>query len=97
MFSSVEHWAVPTLWWVPLVEVLDPLSVLTDALSGEEGVTGSAVRSILKHVMDTCKPDDQDKPQMKSAIVSDLATRYNSTMVSALLAFWILGSRQIIS
>ena len=71
-----------------LVKVLEPLSVLTDALSGEESVTGSAVRPILKHVLDTCKADHKDEPlvaEMKSTIVRDLANRYVSPVISTLL------------
>ena len=71
-----------------LVKVLEPLSVLTDALSGEESVTGSAIRPILKHVLDTCKVDHKDEPlvaEMKSTIVRDLANRYVSPVISTLL------------
>ena len=53
-----------------LVKVLEPLSVLTDALSGEESVTGSAVRPILKHVLDTCKADHKDEP-----LVAEMGSR----------------------
>lgn len=67
-----------------LVTVLEPLSVLTDTLSGEESVTGSTVRPIPKNVLDTCKADQKDEPlvaQMKSAIIGDLANRYDSPVI----------------
>ena len=53
-----------------LVKVLEPLSVLTDALSGEESVTGSAVRPIIKNVLDTCKADHKDEP-----LVAEMGSR----------------------
>ena len=68
-----------------VVEVLKPLSVLTDALSGEKEVTGSALRPVLKHVVETCKSDEKDKPlvaQMKATILEDLSTRYNIPIIS---------------
>ena len=71
-----------------LEKVFEPLSVLTDVLSGEESVTGSAVRHKLKHVLDTCKADHKDEPlvaEMKSAIVGDLANCYDSPVISTLL------------
>ena len=51
-------------------------------------MTGSAVRPILKHVLDTCKADHKDEPlvaEMKSAIVGDLANHYDSPVISTLL------------
>ena len=50
-------------------------------------MTGSAVRPILKHVLDTCKADHKDDPlvaEMKLAIVRDLANRYDSLVISTL-------------
>ena len=44
-----------------LAEVLERLSVLTDALTGEKEVSSLALHPILKHVLDNClaaKPDD---------------------------------------
>ena len=58
-----------------LAEVIKPLSVLTDALSGEKEVTSSAVQAILKYVVDICEPKDGDNTltcEMKLAISSDL-------------------------
>jgi len=51
-----------------MVEVLEPLSYFTDALSGEHHVTVSAVRPLLSHILNTIllvNPED-------SSIVSQM-------------------------
>ena len=83
-----------------LVGVLEPLSVLTDALSGEENATGLAVRPILKHVMDTCKADDKDEPQMNQPLLEILLIAMIPQWCQHFLtnaAFWIPDSRRITS
>ena len=53
------------------VKVVKPLSVLTDALSGEKEVTCSAIRPLLHHVVEICKEEDEDMPlsvEIKSVI-----------------------------
>ena len=71
-----------------LVELLKPLSYLTDALSGEKEVTCSAIRPLLQHVIEICKEKDEDCPlsiQMKSAISADLCPRYESAGISLII------------
>ena len=75
-----------------LAAVLKSFSVLTDALSGEKEVSSSALRSILKHVLDNCLADKPDNDhlvtEMKSVIARDLCTRYESALISQLLDKW---------
>ena len=70
-------------------DILKPLSVLTDALSGEKEVTASAIRPILKHVLENClasEPNDSRlAADLKATIASDLHSRYSSAMISQLL------------
>ena len=71
-----------------LAIVLEPLHFLTDALAGEQEVTASAIRPILKHIEDICSLQDEDHPltkEIKSLIIQDLSTRYESAMMSNLL------------
>ena len=59
-----------------VVDVLKPLSYLTDALSGEKQVTASAVIPVLKHVKSTLLPDQKDVDwQRKSSKTSGLILR----------------------
>ena len=61
--------------------VLKPLSVLTDALSGEKQVTASAVIPVLKHVKDVLTPASSDSrlmTELKNTISPDLLGRYDS-------------------
>ena len=51
-----------------LVKVLEPLHFLTDALAGEQEVTASAIRSILKHIQDICSPQDEHHPLTKEIL-----------------------------
>ena len=63
-------------------------SLLTDALSVEKEVSSSALRPILKHVLDNylaAKPDDNHLvTEMKSVIARDLCTHYESALISQL-------------
>lgn len=70
------------------VELVKPLSYLTDALSGEKEVTCSAIRPLLQHVMEICEDKDEDSPlsvQMKSAISDNLSSRYESEVISLVI------------
>ena len=71
-----------------LVKVLEPLHFLTDALAGEEDVTASAIKPILKHIEEICtqKSDDHHlTKEIKSLILENLSTHYESAMMSSLL------------
>ena len=71
-----------------LVKVLEPLHFLTDALAGEQEVTASAIRPILKHIEDICSPQDEDHhltKEIKTSIIQDLSTCYQPAMMSSLL------------
>ena len=71
-----------------MVKVLEPLSYFTDALSGEQHVTVSAVRPLLNHIIKhilLVKPEDRPiVSQMKAKISEDLQQRYNSLTVTLL-------------
>ena len=70
------------------VKVVKPLSVLTDALSGEKEVTCSAIRPLLHHVVEICKEEDEDMPlsvEMKSVISTNLSSRYESAVISLIV------------
>ena len=67
---------------------MEPLHFLTDALAGEEEVTASAIRPILKHIEKICTQKSDDHHvirEIKSSILEDLSTRYESAMMSSLL------------
>ena len=71
-----------------LVEVLKPLSVFTDALSGENHVTVSALRPLLNHLLTNLHVDLGSNGlinEMKDIIRRDLSTRYNSPEIAVLL------------
>jgi len=72
-----------------VVAVLGPLSVFTDALSGEKWVNISAVRPLLNHILDDLLLSSDDDTgfakEMKMAISSDLRPRYSEPEVSVLL------------
>ena len=71
-----------------LAKVLEPLHFLTDGLAGEQEVTASAIRPILKHIEVICSLQDEDHPltkQIKTLIIQDLSSRYESAMMSSLL------------
>ena len=73
-----------------IVEVLKPLSYLTDALSGEKQVTVSAVLPVMKHVKNRLSPVDTDSrlsKQMKEVMWGDLQARYIKYEVSRILGF----------
>ena len=68
-----------------LAKVLEPLYFLTDALAGKQEVTASAIKPILKHIEVICSLQDEDHPltkQIKTLIIQDLSTRYESAMMS---------------
>ena len=70
-----------------MVKVLEPLSYyFTDALSGEQHVTVSAVCPLLNHIMKhilLVKPEDRPIVlQMKAKISEDLQQHYNSFTVT---------------
>ena len=71
-----------------MVKVLEPLSYFTDALSGEQHVTVSAVRPLLNHIIKHISlvvPEDRPiVSQMKAKISKDLQHRYNSLTVTLL-------------
>ena len=70
------------------VQVLKPLSYLTDALSGEKQVTASAVLPVMKHVeskLSVASTDSQLANEMKQTIWNDLEARYSDTEVSEML------------
>ena len=71
-----------------LVEVLKPLSYLTDALSGEKQVTASAVLPVMKHAeskLSAASTDSQLASEMKQTIWNDLGARYSDAKVSEIL------------
>ena len=71
-----------------MVKVLEPITYFTDALSGEQHVTVSAVRPLLSHIINhilLVKPEDRPiVSQMKAKISEDLQHRYNSLTVTLL-------------
>ena len=71
------------------IAVLGPLSLFTDALSGEKWVNISAVQPLLNHILDTfLNPSDDDialAKEMKLAISNDLRPRYSAPDISILL------------
>ena len=76
--------------------MLEPLHFLTDALAGEQEVTASAIRPILKHIEDICLPQDGDHPltkEIKTSIIQDSSTRYQPAMISSLLDSTFLDPR----
>ena len=73
-----------------LVEVLKPLSYLTDALSGEKQVTASDVLPVMKHAeskLSAASTDSQFTNEMKQTIWNDLEARYSDAGVSEMLEF----------
>ena len=71
-----------------VVEVLKPLSYLTDALSGEKQATASAIMPVMKHVETKLSPaasDNQLMTDMKKAIWNNLEARYADPEVSDIL------------
>ena len=71
-----------------LVEVLKPLSYLTNALSGEKQVTASAVLPVMKHEeskLSAASTDSQLANEMKQTIWNDLEARYSDGDVSEML------------
>ena len=78
-----------------IVDVLKPLSYLTDALSGEKEVTASAVVPLLKHVKTKCTPTTESSrltKEMQTTIWNNMEPRYSSHVVCDTLSianFWI--------
>ena len=72
-----------------VIEVLKPLSFLTDALSGEKQVTVSAILTIYKHVKEVLVVSEGDSrmvSEMKRVISNDFAQRNTSPEVQQLLS-----------
>ena len=69
--------------------VLKPLSVFTDALSGEKHLTISAVRPLLKHIVDeilaVSAEDNTLSKEMKEIISDKIQTYYTTEEASDLL------------
>ena len=63
-----------------LVNVLKPLGILTDALSGERHVTSSAIIPILKYLKEKIlkrnENDDTLSTSIKQRILTDISKRY---------------------
>ena len=62
-----------------ITAALKPLKVMTDALSGEQCVTISAVISLLSHIYSTMEHEVNDTEmtdEIKECIMEDLKTRY---------------------
>ena len=72
-----------------LVEVLKPLSVFTDALSGEKHVTVSAIRPLLNHLLTNVLHVETGSNglinEMKNIIIRDLSEHYNLSEIAKLL------------
>ena len=72
-----------------VVNVLEPLSTLTDALSSVKQVTISSIHPVLKHILQSIlvetKGDSLLAIQMKNAIKNDLFWRNNSVEVCKLI------------
>ena len=70
-------------------QVLQPLSVVTDALSGESQVTVSAIRPLLKHIttslLSVSTSDCMLIKDMKETITDSLGSRYFCQEVSELI------------
>ena len=69
--------------------VLKPLSIFTDALSGEKHLTISVVRPLLKHIVDevlvVSAEDSALGKEMKEILLDKIQTYYVSEEVSDLL------------
>ena len=69
--------------------VLKPLSIFTDALAGEKEVTVSAVRPLLKHILEDLLVFSSDDcsliKEMKETISDDLSARYTDLKLSELI------------
>ena len=69
--------------------VLQPLTVFTDALSGEKNVTVSAIRPLLKHILEelvaSTDVDCALVKEMKETIADDLQARYINGNISELI------------
>ena len=73
-----------------LVEALKPLSVFTDALSGENHVTVSAFCPLLSHLLTNLHVEPSSNGlmnEMKHIIRRDFSPRYNAPEVAELLLF----------
>ena len=72
-----------------LSAVLEPFSYLTDALSGEKTVTISAIRPVMKHVIDvlTMNKDTDSRltKEIKQKIKDDIIKRYDDDSIQQLM------------
>ena len=72
-----------------LCTVLEPFSYLTDALSGEKSVTVSAIRPVMKHIVDvlTVVKDSDSRfiKEVKQKINNDITKRYDDESIQQLL------------
>ena len=71
-----------------IVRVLEPVSFLTDALSGEKEVTISAIGPIIRHIQKdmTASSDDSNlAKQMKKVLIEDLMKRNTSARVKMVM------------
>ena len=77
--------------------VLQPLYNFTDALSGERNVTVSAIRPLLKHILEELlATNDSDcalVKEMKETISDDLQARYMNGGISELIDVYFPGSK----
>ena len=68
---------------------MEPFSFLTDALSGEKNITLSAIRPVLKHILENLTaPNDEDTRLAREiilAIHTDISNRYGDYGVVMLL------------
>ena len=71
-----------------VIEVLQHVYYLTDALSGEADVTASALQCITTHLkskLSPCSSDNHVAASMKQAMTDDLQNRSSSPKVSEVL------------
>ena len=72
-----------------LSAVLEPFSYLTDVLSGEKTVTVSAIRPVMKHIIDvlTMHKDADSRliKEIKQKIKDDIMKRYDDDSIQQLL------------
>ena len=67
-----------------IAEVLQNVSVLTDALAGEKEVTASTLPFVLRHIKSNLTPgtDSRLAEQMKKALLENLESRYSLPAIS---------------
>ena len=84
MFTDEEFKVIEAL-----SAVLEPLSYLTDALSGEKTVTLSAIHPVMKHIIDVLTmhkdTDSRLTKEIKQNIKDDIIKRYDDDSIQQLL------------